>query len=379
MAHTILYVINSLGPGGAERQLVYLIEHLDRDKYMPVVLTLDREGDTPDHFRAEMDALNVRVESLHLSKDARPIPNFINSVQRYVRFMWRLRPDLVQGCLHKANLITRAGRYLCPPHRLVSFSQEGYRDNQLRNDSRTAFLCDALIANSKRTQSRLIQDGGLKPSRVGLINCGVKVNHFAQNTTPTLRDELFPDATFVLLMNARITEIKDHPTVLKALHLIRDDLPQGFRLVLLGGVASAEAQDLLDTLIEQYDLATFVRQLPATDNVPPYYHAADATILASKRESFGLVVIESFAAKKPVIISEGANSLEVVEEDVTGWVFPTGDSNALAGILGRMLDMPSERLQQMGENAARIAPQFSDDLMASQWMALYDRLLNTAS
>jgi glycosyltransferase involved in cell wall biosynthesis len=114
------------------------------------------------------------------------------------------------------------------------------------------------------------------------------------------------------------------------------------RLTVLGGPPpSGERVDvpaLVDELLghSPAHLATVdvVGEVPA---IGPYLDAADVLVLPSDQpEPFGLVMIEAFAHGRPVIASRAGGPLEVVTNGVDGWLYPIGDADALAALLGSL-------------------------------------------
>ena len=76
----------------------------------------------------------------------------------------------------------------------------------------------------------------------------------------------------------------------------------------------------------------------------PYISGADALVLPSDApEPFGLVVIEAFAAGRPVIASRAGGPLEIITEGVDGWFFEPGDDQDLAALLRRLTVADLER------------------------------------
>ena len=367
----VLYVIDSLGAGGAERQLVYTLQGLDRNRFDPIVLTLYNESAVPYHYGNELAALNIPIYSLNL-----PIgggaKNLIIGILRYVLKMWIHRPRVVQGCLHTANLVARLGRYVCPPHRLLTVAQSSYNQTMLNSERQTAFLTDQIVANSAHTRRILVEQGQVPSKKIKVVNCGVEYGVFEMNTKPDLRQTDFADATFIALSVGRIHIGKDHKTLLKALCLLKDELPAGFRLVIIGHIFDEAVQSEMDSIIADCGLSQFIIQLPATNDIAPYYHAADVKILPSVAESFGLVVVEAAAAGTPVIVSQAANVLDFAEDETTGWVFKTGDAHDLARCINEAVHMPKVGLNALGENAKSRVPQYAVDKMVESYMALYE-------
>lgn len=367
-------MIDSLGAGGAERQLLYIITHLDRERFKPLVLTLYNAESIPYHYKDELAALEVPIYSLNLPLSG-GVGRFLTGVRRYIPFARRHKPDIVQGCLHFSNLITRAGRPFLPRHRLLTMAQQAsYPPSRLRSERLTAHLNDKIVANSQYTYRLLTESGKVPVDKVKVVNCGVEYEKFLDNTRPELRREILPDATFVAAIIARIAPNKDHGTLIEALHLLKvqQRLPEGFRLLIVGAVTHEPTQQAIDAAIAQYDLAPYILQIPATHDIAPYFHAADIKVLPSTAESFGLVVVEAFAAQKPVLASDAANVLGIVRDGETGWTFSTGDAAALADKLHQAIHTPPEQLQQMGAAGHRLVPDYDVKTMTDQYMALYE-------
>ena len=63
-----------------------------------------------------------------------------------------------------------------------------------------------------------------------------------------------------------------------------------------------------------------VQILPTTDDLRPYYAAADAFVFPTTYDSFGMVVLEAMAAGLPVFTSDQAGAAELIEHEVSGFV-----------------------------------------------------------
>lgn len=83
------------------------------------------------------------------------------------------------------------------------------------------------------------------------------------------------------------------------------------------------------------------------------YGVADALVLASDHETWGLVVNEAMAAGLPCIVSDRVGAREMVIDGFTGRVVPQADPAALAGAIGELLGDP-ERSARMGRAAYKL-------------------------
>jgi len=362
----ILHFIDTLGAGGAERQLLYLIQHLDRARYESHILTT---YDRFRHYEPELKRLGIPVYSLNHG-DLRSW-NRLRALKRYIQLMWQLRPDIVHGWLHYPNLIARAARPVCPPHHLITAIRSQYSVQQLRSERYSSRPSEFRIVINKNTLSEL---NTTKKNNITTIPNAVSLDHFTNIDPPRSQSEFPPQIQFTALMVARIDPRKDHLTLLQALHRLRNKLPHNFKLILIGEITSSETQQQIDTAITEYGLQPNITQLPPTTNIAPHYHTCDVSIVPSKSEGFPNVILESFAASKPVIASTAANNVGIVTHGINGWIFPTGDTQALANCLCAAWQTPAKERARMGENAYAEATKYSISEMVERYAHLYERV-----
>jgi glycosyltransferase involved in cell wall biosynthesis len=255
---------------------------------------------------------------------------------------------------------------------LLTSARNVYLPGELRSEARTYWLDDGLIVNSAHVRAQ-VEAGTRRPAhKIQVIDNGVAGGRFEANYDISLRAREFGAATFVIGLVGRIARQKDHATLLKALHLAREDFPTDLSVFFLGAVEDADVQQKIESLMREYKLEAVVRQYPATDDVAPYYHAADVLVLPSLYEGFPNVVLEAFASGKPVIASADADAVGLIAPGGTGWRFPTGDAAALADCLRQAWQMPASQRAQMGEEARQVAARYSVEAMVrrySQWYA----------
>jgi glycosyltransferase involved in cell wall biosynthesis len=294
---------------------------------------------------------------------------------RYISLMWQLRPRIVQGCLHYANLIARVARPFCPPHALITSARAAYLAGEIRSERLTHWMDDGLIVNSPHIAQQVIDHASRPVRKVHNIANAIQVERFASNPQPTMRREIFPDAAFVIGVVGRIARQKDHSTLLEALNLTRSTWPSGLKVFFLGDCSEPETQTRLNTLIVRYDFGNIVHQFPVTSDVAPYYHMADIIVLPSLYEGFPNVILEAFAASKPVIVSTDADAVEIVKSGISGWRFPTGDMKTLAHCLQEAWNLSTAQLSQMGERARLEAENYSVEAMVKHYVDLYEKLI----
>lgn len=187
--------------------------------------------------------------------------------------------------------------------------------------------------------------------------------------TPTQEDltelrtrlKLHDDERIVLLV-ARLDPMKSQDTAIKAMPEVLDHVPNVKLVVIGNGSFSSSKLGLGLSKSEKWlmELKNLARALHIEDEVVfagylpqrllnAAYKSCDMTILPSRREGFGLVAVESWLYKKPVVVSTKTGIAELVNHGGNGLLVDPADSTALTE---KILDvLTDERLaHNLGEN-----------------------------
>ena len=120
------------------------------------------------------------------------------------------------------------------------------------------------------------------------------------------------------------------------------------------------------------DLVMFVGSR-AQEDLPNYYSAADACVMPSLYESFGMVALEAMACGTPVIASRVGGLTYTVRDGETGYLVPEKDPKALAEKLDLVLtDRPLRN--RLGSRATQVAKEYGWEKVAEQIRRLYAEL-----
>jgi UDP-glucose:(heptosyl)LPS alpha-1,3-glucosyltransferase len=128
-------------------------------------------------------------------------------------------------------------------------------------------------------------------------------------------------------------------------------------------------------LADRLGISERVRFLGMSTKVERYYAAADAFLLPTHYDSFGLVVTEAMASALPVITSKEAGAAELIQSGVDGIVLEDyTDSGELAHKMS-LLAGNRALATQLGTAARQTVEQRSWDVSALQTMQVYRQLL----
>jgi D-inositol-3-phosphate glycosyltransferase len=117
------------------------------------------------------------------------------------------------------------------------------------------------------------------------------------------------------------------------------------------------------------DLITYLGKR-GQDTLPYYYSAAEAVVVPSHYESFGMVALEAMACGTPVVASQVGGLAFLVQDGVTGYTVPVDDPQALADRLYQLLCDPSLR-KSLGLQARTLAQEYAWERIAERIIALY--------
>jgi D-inositol-3-phosphate glycosyltransferase len=235
---------------------------------------------------------------------------------------------------------------------------------------------DRLVANTGEEADQLVDLYDADPDRIAVIPPGVDLDLFSPCSRTAARRRLgVPDDAFLLLFVGRIQPLKAPDVLLRAVARLQADGP--LQVAIVGGPSGSglATPAWLTDLARDLDLGGTVRFVPPSDRdtVVAYYRAADATVVPSYTESFGLVALESQACGTPVIAAAVGGLTTAVADGVSGLLVDGHDPEQWAKVIGELLRSPAE-LAHLTAHARGHAEKFSwdrttDDLLSAYYEA----------
>jgi D-inositol-3-phosphate glycosyltransferase len=199
----------------------------------------------------------------------------------------------------------------------------GEEESELRIECEReiAHSCDRIIATTQRETDNLVEYYEASPQMIHVTPCGVNPDLFQPADRWRVREELGLDHQKVLLYVGRIDPLKGIDRLLKALPHVSCDGEVNL-LVVGGDHHNQEELYALKLLAEGLNIETQVRFLGAVEQnrLPAFYNAADACIIPSYYESFGMVALESLACGTPVISTNVGDIPNIIARDEAGYV-----------------------------------------------------------
>lgn len=377
----VLYVIDSLVPGGAERSLAALAPaYRERGVTLDVAYLQDRPG-----VQADLESGGARVVCV-----AGP-GGRARVVRRLLRLIRTVRPDLVHTTLAEANLAGRAAARLAGVPVVSSLVNVQYGEDQARGSRvpgwklRAARLGDRSTARWVRRFHAItgfIADTmagtlGVRRDRIDVVPRGrdarvmgarTPERRAAARTTIGVDDE-----QPLLLAVARQDRQKGLDILLKALPSIHAEAP-GARLAMVGRDGNMSTE--LRGIVRETSLGESVDFLGTREDVLELMCAADVFVFPSRWEGLGSVLLEAMALEVPIVATDLPPVREVLGEGETSAVLlPAEDPQALAeAVVGTLRDRPAAAARARAART-RFLGSFTTDRVADGMLAFYGRAL----
>ena len=110
------------------------------------------------------------------------------------------------------------------------------------------------------------------------------------------------------------------------------------------------------------------------DDPEEFYASIDVFCLASRNEPFGLVVLEAMSRGLPVIASDCAGPSDIIENGISGLLFPTEDTDRLTKLIAEIYSSPA-LCRSLGDKARlRIEEDYSPKAVGASILAAIDSL-----
>ncbi|MGA1326386.1 MAG: glycosyltransferase [Rubrivivax sp.] len=366
-----LFLVNSLGVGGAEKQVVSLVNRLEPSRLAVSLLQIKHD----DALRTQLDPARCT-----LGTDALRVRKGLEwpALSRLARQIDTLAPDLLV-CTNMyalawgaiARALSRRGAAMklvevfhttLPGSRKEALQMRLARPLLARTDL-LVYVCQAQATHWRRA--------GLRARREAVIHNGIDTAHFTDTWTLPQKAALrqrhgIGASDYVLGLCAVMRPEKAHGDLLTALAQLAAG---GLRVHALL-IGDGPERPRIEAQVDALGLRAQVRITGTLADVRPAIAACDAMVIPSRAvETFSIAALEAMALGKPMLMSDIGGAREQVEPGDHGLLHAPGDVEALATHIRRLADPRLRR--RMGERAReRVVASFDVGAMARRYEGL---------
>ncbi|MGH8295011.1 MAG: glycosyltransferase family 4 protein [Steroidobacteraceae bacterium] len=369
----VLFIANSLNTGGAEKQVVSVLNHLDTQRFRLHLAYLKRNEKLLPELQAQ------RLAALVCCDVARRID---------ARAIRRLRELIGAGgidvivctnpySLLYARLALRGSG--AKPKVMAVFHTTLVRSLKERAQMllyRRLFNRADLMVYVCETQRTYWRQRGVQPLADEVIYNGIDTDYYTERRAGAERSALrrslgFREQDYVIGLCSVFRREKAHGDLLQGLSRLRSSgLPA--KALLIGDGPEREA---IERAILRLGLVDHVLITGLKSDVRPFVGACDVMALVSHSvETFSLAALESMSLGKPMVMSETGGAAELITHGEDGFLFDPGDIETLTHHL-TALASPTLRARLGAAGARRVRERFTAEAMAAGFTVCLDRLL----
>ena len=370
----LLFIVNSLGVGGAEKQVITLLNHLPPGRFRLHLAYLKRnERQLPLLDTSRLDALVCCDVNRGIERRAVRQLREIIETRRIDALVCTNTYSMLYGFLAR-----RAARRARPKLATV------FHTTLLRTLKEKAqmllytrlFKRSDLLVYVCENQRDYWRDRGLRAGADAVVHNGIDVDYFSDLQTPQQKLEMrrglgFSPEDYVIGLCSSLRPEKAHGDLLQAIARLRSQGTLAKGLFIGDGAErpAIEAQAAALGLRDHVVITGLQR------DVRPYIGCCDVmTLVSHSIETFSLAALESMALGKPLVMSDIGGASEQVLHGQTGFLFEPGDIDALTT---HLQSLASQTLRsRMGSAAQRRVRQlFTVDTMTTGFTEQMVRLV----
>ena len=355
----ILLFIDSLGAGGAQRQIVGLAVMLKQLSYCVSLIYYCKQ----EFYKNNLD--DEGVENNYISDSSRPLKRIIK-VRRYIK---KYNPDVVISYLDTPNVITSIVRLSGLRFKYIASERNTSQKNNYRDMVKFLLMrtADYIVPNSY-SQENFIRTKYKKLSgKLVTITNFVDLNYFNR-----IQKHKIDEVRRVLVV-ASIWPPKNTIGFIKAIKIaINSDA--NFHVKWYGLTDDMNEYAVsCKKLIADLGLQKYIELLDKTKDIVESYKMSDIFCLPSFYEGTPNAICEAISCGLPVVCSDVCDNNRYVKEGINGFLFDPNNPEDIADKFLKMLSLNQELYDMYSSNSRKIAvKQLSKDRFIKQYIDIIE-------
>lgn len=360
MKKIVICVPNLGSTGGAERFVVDLAKHLNKQKYEVIVAeTRDKLNSV---FKAELMKGKIRVVDLSGK-------SYFEMLRRQISFMKHEKPDVIHANIGSVLHIMMGCKLCSIPTRLYTVHNEAgllFGKSRLKKMvyklafTLFGFIPVAICPTVKKT---VLEAFKLKNDDVPIVKNGVDTVRFMP------RQNKDNDGLDLRLISVgTVYWIKNHEMLIRIVSRLRND-GYNVQLTILG-----DGENRLDLLklVSELQAESFVFMPGVKKNVEDYLCQSDVYLSASKTEGLPLSILEAMSCGLPIVATNAGGTKDIVKNGINGYVVGVDDTEGFKKAIIDLYENVSIR-RAFSVESRRIAEQWSISACVEGYSKLYDK------
>ena len=364
MARKIVFHLNCLEQGGAERVVTNLANQFVENGYQVIIAT---EWYGEGEFRPDERVKRVHVGLREGDEKKHHLIQFLLRVKYLKEFLKKEKPDILIPFARKALYRGLTAAYFIKIPVLISIRTDPAGHYEERSDKLQIPIlfpradgCVFQTEGAKEFFAPRLQDN----SRIILNPINEK---YIGVSEPEKR-------TKTVVQSGRLVDFKNQPMLVRAFMKVHEKHPD-YDLKIYGGDSHDGTKEILEDLIRQYEAQNYIHLMGASDSLEK--DLADAAIYAFTSDWEGLpnALMEAMALGLPIVATDCpcGGPRTIMTHEVDGLLIPIKDEQALVDGINRLIENP-ELAKRLGSQARRIAERANSRTVFEQWRDYIEEL-----
>lgn len=354
----IVLFTDSLGAGGAQRQLCGLAKMLKKLDYDVTVITYFKS----DFYKEDLDDNHVR--NVLLGEESGTVRRIL-SIRKFLK---KERPNWVIAYQETPSLISAFIKSTGVEFKLIVSERNTTQRITLRDKARffQYRFANAIVPNSYSQENFLASRYKWMKKKLHTITNFVDLNTFSFNSH--IRNEI-P----LIVIAATIWPSKNTLGFIEAVRILaQQNIPFKVRWY---GYSEAYDEYFKQALskIDEYQLNEFIELLPKTKDIQDVYRQSDYFCLPSFYEGVPNVIAEAMSTGRPILCSNVCDNPRYVIEEVNGYLFdPNSPENVAEQILKGLSVSDQVYSQMCQESRKRAEEMLSMDTFINKYIEIIE-------
>lgn len=364
----VVNVTSDANIGGAGKCILTFLKHYDRKKYDLTVIVPPKSLLIPEI--KVLGGKYIEVEGISdKSLD-------INGIKALKKAFAKIKPDIVHAHavmsariaakISGAKIIYTRHSVFEPPKKI------SHGIGKFINGAVNNFFADKIIAVAEAAKDNLTRTG-VSEKKITVIKNGVDaLKRYDKETVAKIKSDYGINDEFVLSIAARLTYVKGHKYILKAVKMLADD-GENFKLIIAG---TGEYEDEIKKEISALSLednvimAGFVKDVEALNNI------TDLNLNFSfGTEATSLSLLEGMSLGIPAVVSDFGGNPGVIRDNENGFLVPSKDYKSLYEKIKLAMD-DKQLYKRLCEGSRRIfESEFTADKVTRRIESVYDEVI----
>ena len=370
----LLFYIGTLGGGGAERVLLELLKHLDRNKYMLAIVMNRMDG-------VLVSEIPPDVKIIDRSETYKSYRYYLKRIWGLAEIIKKEKADLVISFLTGANRSLMRCRFLVD-RRIKFILREGNNPGHINKSAQSLkekFLSEREVKLLYPKADRIVTTsfGIMKDftDNWGMDRDGFRVIHNMIDIQKM--DKVYENKNVneknkkTIIAVGRLFKQKGYGDMIRVFSKVIKQVSS--KLIILG---DGPERDNIERMIKELSLENDISMPGFVKNPWEYMKASDVYLSTSHYEGFHLTITEAMACGLPVVATDcDYGPGEIIDDGVDGHLCPVGDIDCIAEKVVKILKNKTES-DRISTNAKDKVKKFDVSVIVRKYESLFDQVLS---